>query len=418
MLDDETQQQEAQAEPASETGGRSGRRQRGGGAAVADAENAGPPFPRLKLKFREEIIPQMMREFSYANPMEVPRLQKIVLNIGLGEALTNGRAMEAATTDLTTISGQKPIITRARKSIAGFKIRQGNSIGAAVTLRGDRMYHFLDRLVNTALPRIRDFRGMARRGMDGPGQLFPGHQGTDHLSRNRLQFHRPDPWTPGNHYDHGAKRRRGHAAAGTLRLSIHPRSVTEERRGQVVPDTEVAQEAQIPGSGLQPLRTLRPPPGPTSAMPASAAFASGSWRSMANCPACGRQACNRFKFKQFERARDETEMPVTDPIADMLTRIRNAIQARHDSVMMPHSKMKLSIARVLKDEGFIRDFDTPRGHVHPTLRIHLSYREGRQSAIAGLKRGASPASGCMSERVKSRGCTAAWGWPSFPRPRA
>ena len=173
MLDDETQQQEAQAEPASETGGRSGRRQRGG-AAVAEAENAGPPFPRLKLKFREEIIPQMMREFSYANPMEVPRLQKIVLNIGLGEALTNGRAMEAATTDLTTISGQKPIITRARKSIAGFKIRQGNSIGAAVTLRGDRMYHFLDRLVNTALPRIRDFRGMARRGMDGRGNFSLG----------------------------------------------------------------------------------------------------------------------------------------------------------------------------------------------------------------------------------------------------
>lgn len=175
MLDDETQQQEAQAESASERGGgRSGRRQRGADAAVAEAENAGPPVPRLKLKFREEIIPQMIREFSYSNPMEVPRLQKIVLNIGLGEALTNGRALEAATADLTTISGQKPIITRARKSIAGFKIRQGNSIGAAVTLRGDRMYHFLDRLVNTALPRIRDFRGMARRGMDGRGNFSLG----------------------------------------------------------------------------------------------------------------------------------------------------------------------------------------------------------------------------------------------------
>lgn len=175
MLDDETQQQEARAESNSERGGgRSGRRQRGSDAAVAEAENLGPPVPRLKLKFREEIIPQMMREFSYSNPMEVPRLQKIVLNIGLGEALTNGRALEAATADLTTISGQKPIITRARKSIAGFKIRQGNSIGAAVTLRGDRMYHFLDRLVNTALPRIRDFRGMARRGMDGRGNFSLG----------------------------------------------------------------------------------------------------------------------------------------------------------------------------------------------------------------------------------------------------
>ena len=175
MLDDETRQQEAQPEPNSgRGGGRSGRRQRGGDAAVAEAEDTGPPAPRLKQRFREEIVPQMMRELGYSNPMEVPRLQKIVLNIGLGEALTNGRALEAATADLTTISGQKPIITRARKSIAGFKIRQGNSIGVAVTLRGDRMYHFLDRLVNTALPRIRDFRGMARRGMDGRGNFSLG----------------------------------------------------------------------------------------------------------------------------------------------------------------------------------------------------------------------------------------------------
>ena len=177
MLDDETQQQESGEQSRQGQGrGRSGRRQRDGDSAtaVADVEDSGPPAPRLRQQFREEIIPQMMREFSYSNPMEVPRLQKVVLNIGLGEALTNGRAMEAAAQDLTTISGQKPIITRARKSIAGFKIRQGNAIGAAVTLRGDRMYHFLDRLVNTALPRIRDFRGMPRRGMDGRGNFSLG----------------------------------------------------------------------------------------------------------------------------------------------------------------------------------------------------------------------------------------------------
>ena len=174
MLDDATQQG-TQEQAAEERGrGRSGRRQRDGSAAVADAEDSGPAAPRLKEKFRSEIIPQMIREFNYSNPMEVPRLQKIVLNVGLGEALTNGRAMEAAVQDLTAISGQKPIVTRARKSIAGFKIRQGNSIGAAVTLRGDRMYHFLDRLVNTALPRIRDFRGVPRRGMDGRGNFSIG----------------------------------------------------------------------------------------------------------------------------------------------------------------------------------------------------------------------------------------------------
>ena len=177
MLDDDTQQQNTETQPAEgRSGGGRSRRQRGGGdsaTAVADAE-AAPPVPRLKEQFRNEIIPQMMREFNYSNPMEVPRLQKIVLNVGLGEALVNGRALEAATQDLTTISGQKPVTTRARKSIAGFKIRKGNAIGAAVTLRGDRMYHFLDRLVNTALPRIRDFRGIPRRGMDGRGNFSIG----------------------------------------------------------------------------------------------------------------------------------------------------------------------------------------------------------------------------------------------------
>ena len=166
------EQQEAPSRRRRErAGGRSGR----GGEAVAELEPpTEPPPPRLYDQFKNEIVPAMMREFNYRNPMEVPRLQKIVLNIGVGEALTNGRAMEAAGQDLTVISGQKPIITRARRSIAGFKIRQGNAIGTAVTLRGARMYHFLDRLVNTALPRIRDFRGLARRGLDGRGNFSIG----------------------------------------------------------------------------------------------------------------------------------------------------------------------------------------------------------------------------------------------------
>ena len=124
--------------------------------------------------YRNEIVPSMMREFGFTNPMQVPRIQKIVVNIGLGEALTNGRAMESATGDLATITGQKPIITRARKSIAGFKIREGNPIGTCVTLRGTKMYHFLDRLINMCLPRIRDFRGIPRRGFDGRGNFSIG----------------------------------------------------------------------------------------------------------------------------------------------------------------------------------------------------------------------------------------------------
>ena len=130
--------------------------------------------PSFKARFRDEIIPAMVSEFSYSSPMQVPRVTKINLNIGLGEALTNGRAMESAVRDLTTISGQKPIITRARRSIAGFKVREGNPIGTAVTLRGDRMYYFLERLIITALPRIRDFRGISRRGFDGRGNFSLG----------------------------------------------------------------------------------------------------------------------------------------------------------------------------------------------------------------------------------------------------
>lgn len=176
--EDSSEQEVVAAEGEARQVPRRGRRERAGGGAAAVAEleppTEPPPPPRLYDQFKSDIVPAMMREFNYRNTMEVPRLQKIVLNIGVGEALTNGRAMEAAGQDLAVISGQKPIVTRARKSVAGFKIREGNAIGTAVTLRGARMYHFLDRLVNTALPRIRDFRGLPRRGLDGRGNFSIG----------------------------------------------------------------------------------------------------------------------------------------------------------------------------------------------------------------------------------------------------
>ena len=156
-------------------GGKAPRSKRGAAATIEEPPpDQGPPEPRLLETYRNEIVPAMMREFGFDNPMRIPRIYKVVLNIGLGEALTNSRAMEGATGDLMTISGQKPIVTRARKSIAAFKIREGNSIGTSVTLRGARMYHFLDRLINVALPRIRDFRGIQRRGFDGRGNFSIG----------------------------------------------------------------------------------------------------------------------------------------------------------------------------------------------------------------------------------------------------
>jgi large subunit ribosomal protein L5 len=129
---------------------------------------------RLAERYKAEIVPALQKQFDYHNPMQVPRLSKIVLNIGLGEALTNAKAIDAAVGDLTLISGQRPIITKAKKSIAQFRIRTGNSIGAKVTLRGPRMWDFLERFTTLALPRIRDFRGVPGRSFDGRGNFTLG----------------------------------------------------------------------------------------------------------------------------------------------------------------------------------------------------------------------------------------------------
>ena len=124
--------------------------------------------------YKETAVPALQREFGYTNPMQVPKLSKITLNIGLGEARENARALDSASADLATITGQKPVITKATKSIANFRLREGMPIGAMVTLRGDRMYEFFDRLVNAALPRIRDFRGLSSKAFDGRGNYSLG----------------------------------------------------------------------------------------------------------------------------------------------------------------------------------------------------------------------------------------------------
>lgn len=129
---------------------------------------------RLKEKYLKEIVPALSKEFGYTNPMSIPKLEKIVVNVGLGEAIQNSKAVDVAVGDLTTIVGQKPVITKAKKSIAAFKLREGMSIGVMVTLRGDRMYEFLDRFVSLALPRVRDFPGVSRKAVDGRGNYTVG----------------------------------------------------------------------------------------------------------------------------------------------------------------------------------------------------------------------------------------------------
>jgi large subunit ribosomal protein L5 len=131
-------------------------------------------MPRLKELYQEQVVPTLQKELGYENIMQVPRLEKVVVNIGMGEALQNAKALDAAVADLSIITGQKPIVTRARRSIAAFKLRTGNPIGVKVTLRGNRMWDFLDRLINIALPRQRDFRGISADAFDGRGNYSLG----------------------------------------------------------------------------------------------------------------------------------------------------------------------------------------------------------------------------------------------------
>jgi len=133
-----------------------------------------PEYHGLRQRYRDDVVPALRREFGYANEMQIPKLDKIVINIGLGEAIANAKALDAAVGDLTTITGQKPIVTRAKRSIAQFRLRTGMPIGAKVTLRGQRMYDFLERTLALALPRIRDFRGIPTRSFDGRGNFSLG----------------------------------------------------------------------------------------------------------------------------------------------------------------------------------------------------------------------------------------------------
>jgi len=131
-------------------------------------------IPRLKEKYYKEVVPRLMKEFSYKNIMQVPKLDKIVLNCGMGEAISNIKVLDKAVEELSLIAGQKAVVTKARKSIAGFKLRKGMPVGCKVTLRGDRMYDFLDKLISIAIPRMRDFRGLNPRSFDGRGNYAMG----------------------------------------------------------------------------------------------------------------------------------------------------------------------------------------------------------------------------------------------------
>ncbi len=163
-----TKAQVAKAEP------KGGAAPKGAPAAPRRPKGTGQVPPRLRGRFKTVVVPALMKERGYRNPFQVPRLEKIVINMGVGEAKDNAKVLDAATADLAAITGQKPVVTKAKKSIANFKLREGLPIGAKVTLRGARMYEFLDRLMNVALPRVRDFRGVPPKSFDGRGNYALG----------------------------------------------------------------------------------------------------------------------------------------------------------------------------------------------------------------------------------------------------
>jgi large subunit ribosomal protein L5 len=157
-------QKQAAAAPEPEQGKGKGNRPKASNASSA----------RLRFRYQKEIAPALMKEFGWTNPMAVPKVEKVIINMGVGEATQNAKVLDPAVNELGQITGQKPVVTRAKKSIAAFKVREGMPIGAMVTLRGDRMYEFLDRLLNVALPRVRDFRGVSMKSFDGRGNYTLG----------------------------------------------------------------------------------------------------------------------------------------------------------------------------------------------------------------------------------------------------
>jgi large subunit ribosomal protein L5 len=193
--------------------------------------------PRLKERYKNEIVPALMKEFSYSNCMAVPRLRKVVINMGLGEAIQNAKLLDSATQELGQITGQKPVITRARKSIANFKLRKDMPIGAMVTLRGDRMYEFVDRLMSVALPRVRDFRGLSTRSFDGRGSYTLGLR--DPLVFPEIDYSRVEK-IKGMNISIVTDARTDAEALALLRHLGMPFRAEAQRRQAAAPDTQKA----------------------------------------------------------------------------------------------------------------------------------------------------------------------------------
>ena len=333
--------------------------------------------------------------------MEVPRVTKVTLNMGVGDAKTDAKAMDAAIDELTTIAGQHAQVRRATKSIASFKLREGMPVGARVTLRGTRMYEFLDRLASIALPRIRDFRGLDPGSFDGRGNYSIGIR--EQIIFPEIDYDKVPSvrgldiaiTTSATTDEHGRALLGAlglpFAAEGTLgSVSVAKRSAPRRPISSIPRGREAGQVegAQGPRSRVvkhytryaQPVRSTE---GGLSQV-----------RALPDLPARARPPGRRSRHDEVELVGEEM---LTDPIADMLTRIRNANRALHDSASMPTSRMKEEIARILKDEGYIADYrvvETKDEKDEPlpykTLVVELKFARDRRRVITDLKRVSKP----------------------------
>ena len=211
----------------------------------------------LRQRYHDEVVPALQKEFAYANPMQVPRMRKIVVNVGLGEALTNAKALDAAVGDIATITGQKPVVTRAKRSIAQFRLRTNNPIGVKVTLRGERMWDFLERLTTLALPRIRDFRGVPSRSFDGRGNFSLGLR--EQLAFPEIDYDKVDRLR-GLEISVVTTARTDEESKKLLELLGMPFGGEEQEKhdGQEIDDRQGEADPQVRGPGLPPLLRVWP----------------------------------------------------------------------------------------------------------------------------------------------------------------
>ena len=414
-------------------------------AATQTPENetaaAPAPPPRLRDQYEEKVLPELTKKFGYSTPMSAPRLLKVTVNMGIGEASRAGSVVDDAIAELSTITGQRPNLRRARKSIAAFKLREGMPVGVAVTLRKARMWEFTDRLVSISIPRIRDFRGLNPRSFDGRGnytlgireQLIFPEIDYDSVKETRglditfatsaandeegfelllgLGFPFAKEGRPGGkpldeiaaeEEEHRKEEARaaGRGRAGRPRAAQgrEPRGLREagDRRGRRwrrrrgirfqrwkrrgvdgkdLTTREAAGGLEVQGPQLQPLPQVRPLP---RGLP--------QVRPVPDLPARSRPQGLRPRHDEVELV---TEM-LTDPIADYLTRVRNALRADHPEVEVPASRLKKEMSRILVEQGYVNSYEVEPTSVGESIKISLKYTEDRDPVIQGMRRISRP----------------------------